>query len=405
MGLLSYDYRWRPRSIAGKLSLSRYWYNPRSMRYLWSMLDIEVILPPLIAASVLVACAGSDRPTKETHSTEGTADSMTQVDTASISTADTGTTTPIPDCTQPAMTTKVRLTGDEAGDWAGHRLDVADIDGDGCAEVLVSEPWGSGQYGAGGIHSGVHLLQEPWVTDTTLWDAAYASYEGSGDNIGADDWGYWAAFLPDAGQITISNTDPFGARVTFFELPSGSQAVPIPATDVVGNLTDPEVSFPTDLGPCVGEGGTAVCVGAADRERFDFAGQVFLFDAPVQTQVPVAAARSIIYGDPGDTARRFVGDADLTGDGIDDLAIGAYYVGNVGSVGLIEGPVPDGESRLWDIASSTFTGVEPGWNFGLFVQMGDLNGDGEGSAGGRALRGPRLRLRVPRSSLRRYVGV
>jgi hypothetical protein len=78
---------------------------------------------------------------------------------------------PYPPCDHLPVTTPIRLTGNEAGDAAGWWVDAADVDGDGCDEVMVTESYRWGFYdasGYGGIHSAVYLLQDPWGGDGLL---------------------------------------------------------------------------------------------------------------------------------------------------------------------------------------------------------------------------------------------
>ena len=82
-----------------------------------------------------------------------------------------------------------------------------------------------------------------------------------------------------------------------------------------------------------------------------------------------------------DRAGRAVASADLNGDGVPDLLIGADDADSggqdAGAVYMIAGPISAGTSDLALLASRTYTGAEEGDAIGAALDAGDLGGDGQ----------------------------
>jgi hypothetical protein len=291
---------------------------------------------------------------------------------------DTGTPGPRPPCDRLPVTAAVHLTGDDYWQWAGRYVDVADIDGDGCEEVLVGEPVLSSYYGGGylNIHTAAYLLQDPWV-DGVLADQAFATFEGEG---GPDYWGKGARLLPDADQIVMNGlgSDAYHT-VHVYDVPVDGGVVAWDGTAADLDGTPTNWGMGNGASACRSSAGPAMCVSTIHRlaSGADWSGQTWVFDLPLAGNVPMTDARATLYGDFADRAEKPLGDADLDGDGIDDLVIGAHAHLGTGVVAVLNA-IPDGDHRVWDVADGTLTGEAAGAELGLEVAVGDLNGDGYG---------------------------
>lgn len=278
--------------------------------------------------------------------------------------------TPLPGCTD-APDGCVYLTGQQSGASAGRWVSVADVDGDGQAEALVSESalnWDLTDHA-------VHLFRGR-VAPGTIRDAALVHY----DEV-LRDWGETATLLPRAHQIAIEGPtaqfDP-QPQLYFFDAAAGSATS---AAQAVGSVAESIlIGFPGFVTGCaIGSAPIAVCAtssrGGSD-DVWPYSGGVFVFEAPVVGLHEVTDFRAHYLGDDGDTLQLVTGERDLTGDGRPDLVVGADQgAGGFGRVAVVHDG-PDGEHRLWDITDTTLTGAEQYAGFGQSVATGDLDGDG-----------------------------
>ncbi|MEQ1571965.1 MAG: FG-GAP repeat protein [Myxococcota bacterium] len=281
---------------------------------------------------------------------------------------------PAPPCDHQPITRQVRLTGGDIGDWAGRWVDAADVDGDGCDEVVTSEPaFGVIHPPYSPITTAVYLVQDATV-DGLLSDLAFATLEGIG---GIDSWGAPLRLLPQSGQVALGGRDG-DLSMFFHSVPSLGDIVPYSA--VLGTIEAHDLGFPSSsAAECHDSLGPAVCVGSIHAEPglSDWSGKVWAYDAPVESAVDVYDARATVAGDPGDRAELLVADADIDGDGVNDLVIGGYAHDGVGKVGVLLS-LPDGDHALWDLADATLTGEALGASLGVGLAVGDLDGDGLG---------------------------
>lgn len=106
-------------------------------------------------------------------------------------------------------------------------------------------------------------------------------------------------------------------------------------------------------------------------------GEAYLVRGPVTASLDLDDAHAVIRGDAaGDEAGvSLAGVGDTSGDGVDDLLVGADFAGGTGQVGLVWGPVA-GVQHLAD-ADLVLSGVKEGELAGVTVTgTGDLDGDG-----------------------------
>ncbi|MEQ1564224.1 MAG: VCBS repeat-containing protein [Myxococcota bacterium] len=277
-----------------------------------------------------------------------------------------------------------RLTGDQRDDYVGRWLDIADLDGDGCHEVLVSESyeWHQLHYRTTADRttepqpSAVHILR----TDAASGHIANRSWAQIPATtwLGAIGWGQSTAILGDGTIAVRGLLDTLSEPIQVVAIPSGGGVVDPRSRQ--GYIVDPNPGFgwgPVTVGRC-GDGD--LCVSTFDKayDTNDYSGQVLRFHAPITGPVDLEQPTTAIFGDDGDRAEVFEGRMDLDGDGHADWVIGAYYR-NVGSgaVGVVHTAV-SGAHGLWDVAEAAYVGTTAGGYFGLSVTAGDLDGDGLG---------------------------
>ncbi|MEQ1570064.1 MAG: FG-GAP repeat protein, partial [Myxococcota bacterium] len=108
-----------------------------------------------------------------------------------------------------------------------------------------------------------------------------------------------------------------------------------------------------------------------------FSGEVYTFDLPLTGERDEQDALATYRADPGDFVQFGVGwSDDLDGDGITDLLMGAQARNaGAGAIAVISAP-PDGDHRIWDVASTVIDGVAPVGRLGEQVATGDLDDDG-----------------------------
>jgi hypothetical protein len=229
-----------------------------------------------------------------------------------------------------ALAASVRLTGDATlpGDRFGSAVEVADVDGDGMAEVLVGA---SRHDTAGGIDAGcVYLFR------------GGASLTSKG------------AELADMFFDGAATQDQLGATLTCGDL-NGDGHVDLV---LASQLADPMV-------PTLQQnaGRVAILLGGAGL-----------------TSTPVSAAGVILNGVAAeDRFGASANVADVNGDGIDDLLVGAPLQDGVdvdtgrvyvflGGAGLASGSA--------DSAHVVLSGLPTHNSFGATIQTGDVDGDG-----------------------------
>jgi hypothetical protein len=106
---------------------------------------------------------------------------------------------------------------------------------------------------------------------------------------------------------------------------------------------------------------------------YPYAGEVRVYAQP--SAGAAGGALLTLVGDPYDEAIALGPAADLDGDGVTDLVVGATRRGGTGAVAVVSGAAAV-DGRLWDVTSATVTGRREGDRFGERTIVGDYDGDG-----------------------------
>ena len=223
-----------------------------------------------------------------------------------------------------ALDDVLRLEGVDSGDYAGSYLAGGDVDGDGLADLLI----GACLEDSGGSNAGaVYLVHGPATHAASLGDADAVLYgENSSDN----------ACLPGfAGDV---NDDGFGD----------------------------------------------VMVGAVSHDAGgSSSGSVYLVLGPVTGSIDLAEGADLVL--PGSAASDYLGYGmaglgDVSGDGVDDFAVGAYGHDGAGSAAgaawVFLGPVDSAQSL--DEADVVLQDAGAAYLGRSLSRAGDVDGDGIG---------------------------
>jgi len=281
----------------------------------------------------------------------------------------------------------VRLYSDQPFVSHGERVvPIGDVSADGLGDLAVSVP-GEGE-------GTVYVLSElpSLAGDTETETAARARLAGPADD---GRFGYQVAALGDVNGDLLADlaiADPYddtvdtdaGAVWLIAGPISGEVDVAAIGHPLYGEALDAKAGWAVhSAGDPNNDGVTDLIVGAyADPTAGSQAGAAYVVHGPVTGAVDLGDADWVVRGGFQDRVGfSVVGDADLDGDGISDLIVGADRVDpggvtNAGAAMVFYGPVSgsavgdDADAYLFSTTTSAYVGV-------ALAAGGDLDGDGQ----------------------------
>ncbi len=289
-----------------------------------------------------------------------------------------------------ARTADATLLGNDLDDWAGFSVTPAgDVNGDGFADVAV------GAYGEVDKHGAVYLIHGPVTGSLALAEAPVKWVSQSQDD--------WAGYAIAGGHDLTGDGRPdlaIGAQHQD-QRDNNAGAVWIVDPDATGTVelrapyfhakllgadrfhwTGGAVASPGDV---TGDGDADLLVGAARYSPPTEAGAVFIVPGPIdQGETFLEHSERIITGknDRDNTGCAVSGAGDVSGDGVQDILIGAclrdaFGRTDRGAAFLFSSANDTDLPRTVDDADGSFLGERAGDQMGAAVAAaGDLDGDG-----------------------------
>ncbi|MFH1463588.1 MAG: MopE-related protein [Pseudomonadota bacterium] len=287
---------------------------------------------------------------------------------------------------------EVKLTGVSGNDQAGDSLAGAgDTDGDGLPDLLVGAYFVDttatdvgAVYLLTSVTAGESSLSTAWATLTGDASQDYAgdAIAGAGDvdGDGYDDFivGVW-------GDDTAA-TNAGVAWVVHGPVASGTQALSAIGTGLTGELSADGAGFAVgSAGDVNGDGLADLLIGStADDTAGTSAGAAYLVLGPPSAGSLSGADQKLLGAERGGRAgKAVIGAGDLDGDGLGDLAVGAYYVdGTDADSGMVywvlASSLPlDGSAIDLGTADAALSGTSGDAHAGTsLAAAGDVDGDG-----------------------------
>ena len=295
-----------------------------------------------------------------------------------------------------ATITDSSLTGNEklgtslAGAQLGNALS-SDLTGDGVGDLVTGTIFtsnGTVWVAAGPLVGNVDLANDALVridgaNAADRFGAGIAMVDSSHDGQ-ADLW----VGAPWHDRQQADAVDNGGAAYLFTSIDATTTAASAVATIYGTDVLDNFGGAIRNAGDLNGDGFDDVVIGAYKGDPYDPAFQLeianggvsYVFFGPVSGMLDAADADVLIYGESTSdySGRELGGGADVDGDGLNDLLIGARDRGSSGSAYVVSGASLAGSSPLWlNSATARLDGQSSGEQFGKSLTgLGDINGDG-----------------------------
>ena len=273
------------------------------------------------------------------------------------------------------------FTGEVAWDTSGRSLAVADVTGDGATDLLL----GADAYDSASEDGGaVYVVAGPITESASLADA-HALVLGTHDDemvgwrLATGDFdGDGTADLATGGH-SYTGVDVGGAWVVHGPITSGDQSLDDVGTYLAGERVGDMAGFCVAAGDVDGDGYDDLAVGAIESHAGTGEyGRAYLLSGPV-TAGDLVDATAVMEGTvSGEWFGYDLDMADVTGDGRQDLVIGAPFDASVESEGgrvlIALGPVSGAltadelETELWGYVHEGHAGAT--------LASGDLDGQG-----------------------------
>lgn len=275
-----------------------------------------------------------------------------------------------------------RVVGSTGGDQLGYAVaSGGDLDGDGLHDLALGAPDADGYLGFTAVFfgplEGARALEEGVPLRSPTEGAVY---QGETVQIVEDLDGDGLAELLVSQQVSV-NGDAHGAVEIWLGAEIASGAPAAPWASFTSASADSRFGSSVAVGDVDGDGRPDLLIGAPlDGSSGEKAGAVWVFLAPTAGVWTSAQADAVFLGEgAGDQAGSDLSLGDTDGDGRLDLLIGAPYADhsgeNRGAAYLIRA-FTSGEHGLAD-ADAIYRGERPHDRAGAEVELGaDLNGDG-----------------------------
>lgn len=286
------------------------------------------------------------------------------------------------------LTAEPLLTGAEAGDQAGSRLIVADLDGDGADDLIVGSPDMTDR-----SHSKIHVVYGPITPPLDLATVSTRIEGRAGLCVGLS---MAVGDLDDDGDLDLAAQDwcyrpstyDVGRVLTFVDLPAAPRSADDHAT-VIYPAADRRISFALAFGDLVGgPEDDLVLQSSRTASNTSTRGDVYVLQTPLPTTVflPTSGA---IHGPPADSQNVFgeaftVDRTDPDGDGWDELYVTGVYLDPVsdgwidryGGVLRFPGPIDLTPGEALTKAQHAVYGWHRCARDGVDVRLADISGDG-----------------------------
>jgi len=276
--------------------------------------------------------------------------------------------------------------GASTGGFALYADIVADVDGDGMLDVLVSDPYSSWNAANQGES---HLFSTAGSGTTDVYDAfATVGGENAYDKVthgvvadlDGDGLPEWTVYAPEATRTTTGS-----GAIWVLDVGAGGSFVTSDGVELSGSGYRAYLGWSVAAADLDGDGYRGLLVGEpAWSNSSSSDGRVHvLTERPTEDGRAIDQATAVLYGDTYNeyAGRAIVATGDVTGDGLEDAAV-AGYAGSVtesyqGRTYLISGPVT-GHHNLDLVARAELLGETRYGYAGRLLAAGDVDGDGLG---------------------------
>jgi len=280
-------------------------------------------------------------------------------------------------------TADAKILGEASGDLSAYWVAMGDMDADGLDDLLI----GAVHESTGGTHAGAAYLVLGTLSGTTSlttadaklvgeYDSDYAGSSVAVGDINAD--GVGDMLIGALWESTVGTYS--GAAYLVLGPVSGTHDLASADAKLLGVAAMDYTGRTVAAGDVSGDGQDDFLVGADVADQGGTAsGAVYVVQGPVSGTVDLTVADALLVGE---NASDYAGDAltsaDLDGDGIDDILVGAPWedsgASGAGALYSVLGPVV-GTIDL-SVADAKLVGEAASDLAGTSVATGDVNADG-----------------------------